>query len=132
MIGVAISPPAPLLAHLARRLARKTAALVGLSPGASTRAAKRIDVEGQWIGRGYGHATPEGIAATADAQRASITLDATYTAKAFAAALAHVRSGEEKNVLFWHTLSTAPLAPLLASAGAEIEPIPHRLERLFH
>lgn len=132
VLGVAVSPPAPLLFHLARRLARKTAALAGLTPGAAARAAKRIVVEGQWIGRGYGHATPEGNAAIADAKRAGLTLDATYTAKAFAAALAHVRAAEEENVLFWHTLSTAPLEPLLAGTGLEAEPIPHRLERLFH
>lgn len=129
VIGVAISPPAPLLAHLARRLAVKTAALAGLPPAAGVRAARRIEVDGRWIGRGYGHPTAEAGAAMAEASAAGLTLDATYTAKGFAAALAHVREGESTNVLFWHTLSTAPLAPLLGDAGAE--PMPPRLERLF-
>ena len=127
--GVAVSPPAPLLAHLARRLALKTAALAGLSPAAATRASQRIEVDGRWIGRGYGHATPEGDAAMADARLAGLALDATYTAKGFAAALAHVRQRQTEHVLFWHTLSTAPLEPLLGDGAAV--PIPPRLERLF-
>jgi 1-aminocyclopropane-1-carboxylate deaminase/D-cysteine desulfhydrase-like pyridoxal-dependent ACC family enzyme len=89
------------------------------------RAAKRIDVEGQWIGRGYGHATPEGDAALEDGTRAGVVLDATYTAKAFAASLARVRAGASPNVLFWHTLSTAPRPD---DDGA---PIPRRFEGLF-
>ena len=129
VIGVAISPPAPLLAHLARRLAMKTAALAGLPPAAGVRAARRIEVDGRWIGRGYGHPTAEGDDAIADARVAGLTLDATYTAKGFAAALAHVREGKSDHVLFWHTLSTAPLAQLLGDAGAV--PLPSRLERLF-
>jgi D-cysteine desulfhydrase len=129
VVGVAVSSPVPLLAHLARRLALKTAVLAGLPPAAAARAAKRIDVESRWIGRGYGHATPEGDAATADARGVGLTLDTTYTAKGFAAALARVREGAAANILFWHTLSTAPLEPLLGDAGAVS--IPPRLERLF-
>lgn len=136
VIGVAVSPPASLLAHVARRLARKTGALAGLGAAASSRAAQRIDVEGRWIGRGYGHATPEGDAATAEGSALGLALDATYTAKGFAAALAHVREGKSasvaggrRNVLFWHTLSAAPLEALLGEAGAVS--IPPRLERLF-
>ena len=128
VIGVAVSPPAPLLAHLARRLALKTGALAGLAPAAAARAAARIDVEGRWIGRGYGHATPDGEDAMGAARRAGLELDATYTAKGFAAALAQVREGKSKHVLFWHTLSTAPLEPLLGDAP---ELVPPRLERLF-
>jgi D-cysteine desulfhydrase len=128
VLGVAVSPPTPLLAHLARQLALKTGALAGLGPAAAKRAAQRIEVEGRWIGRGYGHPTPEGDAALAEARGVGLTLDPTYTAKGFAAALAHVREGNSRNVLFWHTLSTAPLEPLL---GADPAPIPLRLERLF-
>jgi D-cysteine desulfhydrase len=128
VIGVAVSPPAPLLAHLARRLALKTAMLAGLPAAAAARAAKRIDVEGRWIGRGYGHATPEGDAATRDARSVGLALDPTYTAKAFAAALGRVREQQDANVLFWHTLSTASLEALLGDAPISIPP---RLGRLF-
>jgi 1-aminocyclopropane-1-carboxylate deaminase/D-cysteine desulfhydrase-like pyridoxal-dependent ACC family enzyme len=129
VIGIAVSPPAPLLAHLSRRLALKTATLAGLSPAAAARAARRIDVEGQWIGRGYGHSTPEGDAAIAEARSVGLALDATYTGKAFAAALAHVRAGAHKHVLFWHTLSTTPLEPLLGDDRDQA--LPPRLARLF-
>jgi hypothetical protein len=61
-------------------------------------------------------------------------LDPTYTAKTFAAALDRVNAlaeagGEPKTVLYWHTLSSAPLAPLLAGAPAEgaIDPRVRRL-----
>ena len=79
------------------------------SPSA-LRAAKRIDVEGQWIGRGYGHPTEEGerprrsrvgvgLDARPDVHREGVRVRARPGARAESA-------GE---VLYWHTLSTAPL-----------------------
>jgi D-cysteine desulfhydrase len=127
VLGVAVAPPTPVLRHMARRLAQKTAALAGLPVAAGLRAAKRIDVDGKWIGRGYGYATAEGRAATEVAARAGLTLDATYTAKAFA------RAREEsaaREVLYWHTLSTAPLEPLLAERGEPGE-LPEKLRKLL-
>jgi D-cysteine desulfhydrase len=127
VLGVAVAPPTPVLRHMARRLAQKTAAVAGLPVAAGLRAAKRIDVDGKWIGRGYGYATPEGRAATEVAARAGLTLDATYTAKAFA------RAREEsaaREVLYWHTLSTAPLEPLLAERGEPGE-LPEKLRKLL-
>ena len=54
-----------------------------------------------------------------------LVLDATYTAKAFAAALAYARQHPDQKVLFWHTLSTAP------ELAIDAAPLPPRLERLF-
>lgn len=125
VVGVAVSPPASLLAHLARRLASKTATLAGLPPASAVRSARRIEIDGRWIGRGYGHPTPEGKAAMDEAAASGLALDATYTAKAFAAALAYAREHPAEKVLFWHTLSTAPPLPV------DDVPIPPRLERLF-
>ena len=127
VLGVAVSPPAALLSHLAKRLAAQTATEAGLAPAARVRAAQRITIDGGWIGKGYGHPTSEGTSAMADAARAGITLDATYTAKAFAAALSLVRAGNDANILFWNTLSSAP--SLLARDAHE--PLPPKLERLF-
>ena len=124
VVGVAVSPPASLLAHLARRLALKTATLAGLPPAAGIGAAQRIEVDGRWIGRGYGRPTPEGAAATIEAARSGLALDATYTAKAFAAALAHRRANAGETVLFWQTLSNAPSL----DDGTLVPP---RLARLF-
>jgi len=124
VVGVAVSPPASLLGHLAKRLASKTATLAGLPPAVGVRAAQRIEVDGRWIGRGYGHPTPQGRAAMDAAAACALALDATYTAKAFAAALAYARQHPRETVLFWHTLSTAPLPP-------DDSPLPLRLERLL-
>lgn len=134
VLGVAVAPPTPVVRHLARRLAQKTAALAGLPVAVGVRASKRIDVAGQWLGRGYGHETEAGQSATRIARDAGLTLDPTYTSKAFACALATAESGANGNVLYWHTLSTAPLEPLLeggAQAAASREPLPHALAKLL-
>ena len=124
--GVAISQPVPVLAMMARRLVRKTGELVGLPRARVTNAVSRIDVERRFLGRGYGYATPEGEAASAEALRGGLVLDATYTAKAFACALALARE-RRGTILFWHTLSSAPLAPLLAGSAE----LPADVARLF-
>ena len=126
VVGVAISRPVPILSVMARRLARRTAEHVGLTRAQAARAAKRIDVDGRWVGRGYGWPLPEGEAATRDAARAGLVLDATYTAKAFACALTLVeRPGA---VLHWPPLSPAPMDPPLATAP-ELPAEPARLFR---
>jgi 1-aminocyclopropane-1-carboxylate deaminase/D-cysteine desulfhydrase-like pyridoxal-dependent ACC family enzyme len=132
VLGVAVAPPTPVLRHMARRLAQKTAALAGLPVSAAVRAAKRIDVEGQWIGRGYGFPTEEGRAATETARASGLDLDPTYTAKAFACALSVARrsSGSSGPVLYWHTLSTAPLRPLLTESEAA-SPLPRGIASLL-
>jgi D-cysteine desulfhydrase len=135
VLGVAVAPPTPVVRHLARRLAQKTAAFAGLPVAVGVRAAKRIDVDGKWMGRGYGHVTEEGTKAIEVARGAGLTLDITYTAKAFACALAEVQGGRAGEVLYWHTLSTAPLEPLLLDPVGEGlapgEALPHALARLL-
>jgi 1-aminocyclopropane-1-carboxylate deaminase/D-cysteine desulfhydrase-like pyridoxal-dependent ACC family enzyme len=129
VLGVAVSPPTALVKHLARRLAKNTAEAAGMPVAAALRAAARVDVEGRWMGRGYGHPTEEGTAATETAAAGGLALDGTYTAKAFACALALVRRGAMHDVLYWHTLSTSALEPLLGDAQAT--PLPKPLARLF-
>jgi 1-aminocyclopropane-1-carboxylate deaminase/D-cysteine desulfhydrase-like pyridoxal-dependent ACC family enzyme len=111
VIGVAVSPPTRMVAHLAKRLAQKTAAAAGLPTAVGLRAAKRITIEGQWMGKGYGYPTVAGSEAMEAGARTGLVLDATYTAKAFACALAAGRTSS-RSVLYWHTLSTAPLEHL--------------------
>ena len=60
--------------------------------------------------------------AMAEASRFGLLLDTTYTSKAYAAALELART---RRVLYWHTLSSAPL-PL-----ADLPPLPAEYERLF-
>ena len=77
---------------------------------------KRLQTEGSMLGRGYGHPTAWGDQATERAASAGLRLDATYTAKAFAHALALVERGEARCVLYVHTLSSAAMEPLLRDA----------------
>jgi hypothetical protein len=74
----------------------------------------RLVVDRRFLGRGYGYETEEGRTATRDAQAAGLSLDPTYTAKTFACALWYVRARAARVVLYWHTLSSAPMEPLLA------------------
>ena len=66
-----------------------------------------LEVDGRYLGRGYGEATLEGRAAIRTfAEHAGFALDTTYSAKAAACALDRVSRGP---ILFWSTKSTAPL-----------------------
>ena len=91
---------------------------------------QRLVVDNSQVGRGYGWATPSGERASEVAASVGLSLDPTYTAKAFASALDLAR-GEHGNiatptrVLYWHTLS-------IASGGAAAgSTFPSALYRLF-
>jgi 1-aminocyclopropane-1-carboxylate deaminase/D-cysteine desulfhydrase-like pyridoxal-dependent ACC family enzyme len=105
-VALGSAAAAPLVLYLARGLGGRLADL-----------ARRLSVERGYLGAGYGHPTEAGARATMEARAAGLTLDPTYTAKTFAAALDHVRRSPGI-VLYWHTLSARPLAPLLADAPA--------------
>ncbi len=68
------------------------------------------------LGGGYGRSTPEGDAARDLFARDGITLDDTYTAKA-AAGLVALAQRTPRRYLLWHTLSSAPMQPLVEGAG---------------
>lgn len=90
--------------------------------------ARRITVERRYLGAGYGYPTTVGTRATEHARALGLSLDPTYTAKTFAAALDLARQSPEQVVLYWHTLSTRPLEPLLADAPSAL---PLALARLL-
>jgi 1-aminocyclopropane-1-carboxylate deaminase/D-cysteine desulfhydrase-like pyridoxal-dependent ACC family enzyme len=90
----------------------------------------RLVIERGYIGAGYGHPTPRGERAIDVASSVGLHLDPTYTAKAFAAALDLVARGDAKTILYWHTLSSAPLGPLLLNAGSEDALAPELLRLL--
>lgn len=92
--------------------------------------ARQVEVDTRWLGPGYGHSTDAGERAMAIAREQGLKLDPTYTAKTFAAALDRVASGRHRRVLYWHTLSSAPLEPLLENAPKE-EDLPRELRALF-
>lgn len=116
VLAVAVTEPTRVFTHKARALAKELVA-----EPLRAHVLDRLELERRYLGPGYGHATAAGEHATAQAARVGLSLDATYTAKAFAAALERVALGRERHILFWHTLSGAPLAPLLLNAPLESE-----------
>jgi len=99
-----------------------------------------LELEGRFIGKGYGHPSSAGDAATELARSFGLQLEPTYTAKAFAAALQRARADDhggirrklrlrgQRTYLYWHTLSSAPLITLLQGAP---ETLPAHLARLL-
>ncbi len=102
-----------------------------LSRSAVARLSHSLRVVRSFRGPGYGSPTAAGARATELAALDGLTLDPTYTAKAFAAALAEAATAPGP-VMFWHTLSAAaPFERLLAAspALAGLEPKVRRLLR---
>ncbi|MET0792386.1 MAG: pyridoxal-phosphate dependent enzyme [Polyangiaceae bacterium] len=126
VLAVAVTDPVQVFAHKARALAKEL-----VDDPLRPHVLQRLEIERGYLGAGYGYASAVGEHATLQAARVGLTLDATYTAKAFAAALARVALGRERQILFWHTLSSAPLSPLLSNAPQESELDPE-LRRLAH
>jgi D-cysteine desulfhydrase len=74
------------------------------------RLTRGLTVDGAQLGRGYGHATPEGLGAIEQWSKAHLPeLDPTYSAKAAAAFLARARARRAGTLLFWSTKSSAAL-----------------------
>jgi 1-aminocyclopropane-1-carboxylate deaminase/D-cysteine desulfhydrase-like pyridoxal-dependent ACC family enzyme len=102
--GIAVSAGEPEKVERARRVAREAAALLGA--GESVLACEFVTDQG-FIGDGYGIPTPEALEALLLVARTeALVLDPTYTAKAMAALIRHVRDGAippEESVVFLHT-----------------------------
>ena len=128
VLAVTVTEPPAWNAFVARRIAARCFKHEAGKSGKE--AARLIDEDRAWLGQGYGHATPEGEHAMQIARAAGLALDPTYTAKAFAAALHVVEKGAHRTILYWHTLSSAPMEPLLLNAPRE-EDIDPALLRLF-
>lgn len=117
VVGVCVSTPPWALSVLAHHIARACARRRGVS---SERL--RLVIDRRFLGPGYAYPTPEGDEATrVAADVAGLPLDPTYTAKTFACALWFVRARRARHVLYWHTLSSAPMDPLLGGSSAVTE-----------
>lgn len=128
VVGVCVSTPPVALSLLSHHFARACAARHGR---AAARQPLRLVIDRRFLGAGYAYPTPEGAEATqAAADLAGLPLDPTYTAKTFACALWYLRARRARHILYWHTLSSAPMAPLLAGAPQE-EEIPPALRALI-
>jgi 1-aminocyclopropane-1-carboxylate deaminase/D-cysteine desulfhydrase-like pyridoxal-dependent ACC family enzyme len=103
-------------------LCRAAAALLGRYgvdvPG-TFRAADLL-VEPDQVGAGYGHVTSAGQLAVSAAAADGIHLETTYTGKALAGLMTHVRQRRAgwRRVLFWNTFNSMPHAPRLSMAQA--------------
>lgn len=119
VVGVGVSRPLVLSRILAHRLARGCARRAGADPSRAI-SKLRLTFDARFLGAGYGHATIGGDEATREAwEGAQIALDPTYTAKAFAGALWQVRARQAPCILYWHTLSSAPIGPLMGGSVDE-------------
>jgi 1-aminocyclopropane-1-carboxylate deaminase/D-cysteine desulfhydrase-like pyridoxal-dependent ACC family enzyme len=118
VLAVLVAEPPSVVARAARRLMAQCMRHEG-DAASSTTVAARLEVDPRWLGRGYGFSTPEGDRAMHVAGQNGLILDPTYTAKTFAAVLDAVETRRAPTILYWHTLSSAPLAPLLTGAPRE-------------
>jgi 1-aminocyclopropane-1-carboxylate deaminase/D-cysteine desulfhydrase-like pyridoxal-dependent ACC family enzyme len=105
VLGISADEPAAALGAEVRGILDGLAALAGAR--ADELAAAVIEIDDRFVGGGYGVPTRESQAALElTARTEAIFLDPTYTAKAMAGLIAHVRVGHfraDQTVLFWHT-----------------------------
>lgn len=122
-----LKPTERRLARLATAALRKLRTADARLPPLHFTAAD-IEIEGGYLGGGYGVATNAGDAATDLALRTeAMHLEATYTAKAFAAFADAARTGRHgEHLLFWNTFSSVD--PI---AGVDRLPAPHELPQPF-
>ena len=120
LVAVTVSDPAVLVARSARSLARAAARHEAKRLGRAVPKI-RMEIDARYLGPGYGQETEAGRRALAIAKDVGLALDLTYTAKTFAAALDLLEGGGVRNLLYWHTLSSAPMQPWLDHAPTETE-----------
>jgi D-cysteine desulfhydrase len=138
VMAVCVLTPVWVASMAMRGLARACAARLGYSlSGDALR--RRLVVDARFVGRGYGQPTRVALEAATRAEgHAGLRLDPTYTAKAFACAIRLAEDPLEgpltrtppRTVLYWHTLSSAPMEPLLRSAPAVADLSPDLLRLL--
>lgn len=110
----------------------------------ATKLAQSLVIDPRWLGRGYGYPTAAGELAVAQAAELGLSLEETYTGKAFACALALLRGFSDRGnvehpnalapvlrrgerVLFWSTFSGVPL---IAAQSSQVT-IPAALRALL-
>jgi 1-aminocyclopropane-1-carboxylate deaminase/D-cysteine desulfhydrase-like pyridoxal-dependent ACC family enzyme len=105
VIGISADETAESLSREVRRILDGLGPLLGFEPGKF--ADVPVEIDDDFVGEGYGISTPESRAAIELLARTeAVFLDPTYTAKAMAGLMAHVRRGTfagAGSVLFWHT-----------------------------
>lgn len=129
VVGVAISEPAWAARSLIAGLVAATLKSYGklhLAPNAMA----LVAVEKAYLGAAYGVPTDEGTQAMQVAAHVGLNLDPTYTAKAFAAALASSHARDSRPILYWHTLAAQSLDRQRQGTTRE-QALPPKLDALF-
>ena len=110
LVCVLVNDLTPLSAGGVARLARRTQRLIrrhsaGPPPPRLDLRGSDLDLETDWLGRGYGHPTAAGAEAISAFAEDGVVLEPVYTAKAAAALLELNRRGAfgAGPVLYWHT-----------------------------
>jgi D-cysteine desulfhydrase len=105
VVGVRVADRSVTNGAVLGSLQAGTLGLLALGGYMSCAAGQPAEIDGRWFGPGYGHPTAAGGAATERAQAYGLAVEPTYTAKAFAAALARADAGER--VVFVQTYAGA-------------------------
>jgi len=96
---------------------KKLRSLEAAFPSVGRTALSQIRVDGREYGRGYGTSSRRVDDAIALGARDGLVLDRTYTGRAFSAMLQDARGARAgQRLLFWQSLSSADLRPVLANA----------------
>ncbi|MBI2889666.1 MAG: pyridoxal-phosphate dependent enzyme [Nitrospirae bacterium] len=86
-------------------------------------------VEGDYLGRGYGWPTEQAEEAIRFARtQEKVVLEATYSGKAFAAAMAYSRVHKGIPILFWNTYNSRPMRSLI---HCSVDDLPPRFKALL-
>ncbi len=85
-------------------------------PAVTREALRNLVIDPSQLGPGYGAPTEAAEEAARLVLEDGLAMEPTYTSKAFAALIADAREGRSKRPLFIHTLSSAPMAPLVEGA----------------
>jgi 1-aminocyclopropane-1-carboxylate deaminase/D-cysteine desulfhydrase-like pyridoxal-dependent ACC family enzyme len=106
VVGISADDSAESIRDTVRGIITGMGGLLGVD-GAALAAARDIEVDDAHVGEGYGVPSPASReAADLLARHEALFVDHTYTAKALAGLIHHVRRGSfpaEQTVLFWHT-----------------------------
>ena len=112
IFGISIEHPRAHLEDLVYRIAKNSASLLGIDDSGLD---KLIEIDGDYLGKGYGMVgNLEREAIQLLARREAILLDPVYTARAMGALIDRIRRkswGKGQKILFWHTGGTPALFP---------------------
>jgi len=119
IVAVRVTEPAianrVLLGRLVRQLVAELRTHDSRFPDIAELALSRIRIEARELGAGYGISTDTARFADGLARVDGIVLETTYTAKTLAGLVRDAATRPPRTpLLYWHTLSSANLAPLLA------------------